>query len=77
MSHRETSNDYRGIVATLDTSTRIITCKDGIQWILQHRRGTEWKSRSYYRQRESLLKLLDPSTPTETREAIAALPRCL
>lgn len=58
-----------------DKPTRIIECRDGIQWIIQNRSGTRdgqplWRSRSYCRTRKGLEGLL----PGKAEEIRAALP---
>lgn len=57
-SHRESDDDYRGVVAVLNDRWRVIACRDGIQWILQsskfRRDERAWEARSYCRTREAL-----------------------
>jgi hypothetical protein len=46
----------------LNENWRVIECRDGIQWILQHRgspkrsRKDDWRGRSYCRTSEALLR---------------------
>lgn len=60
MSTREAADDYTGIVLMLNENWRVIVCRDGIQWILQHRgspktsRKDDWRGRSYCRTSEAL-----------------------
>lgn len=57
-SHRESDDDYRGFVAAINDRWRIVSCRDGIQWIVQTRKwrrdGKGWQSRGYCRTREGL-----------------------
>ena len=81
-SCRERDDDYGDVIVHLAPRSRIIVCKDGIQWILQQRSvappntGT-WSGKSYSTTRKGLIaacsdrKLLsDPSA----RQALDALP---
>ena len=58
----ESDNQYPGIVAILNRRWRVIRCRHGIQWVLQHRHGPEmgltaiWDSRSYCQTREALTR---------------------
>jgi hypothetical protein len=61
------SDSYEGGVAILDENRRVIS--DGVQWILQKRSGIGWKSRSYCRTKEALIRCCGGSTPE-----LAALP---
>lgn len=62
MSQREAADDYTAVVAKLNQNWRVITCRDGIQWILQHRgspkksRKDDWRGRWYCRTSEALLR---------------------
>ena len=59
-SHRERDDNYTRIVVLLTHRWRIITCKHGIQWILQKRSveppntGT-WAGKSYATTRDGLM----------------------
>lgn len=44
MSHREIDDDYDHIIAQLGPKNRVIVCKDNSQWIVQIKRGQEWRS---------------------------------
>jgi hypothetical protein len=70
--HPESSEAYPSI--KLNDRWRVIVCRDGIQWILQHRNRAEtvstndWRGRSYFRTKEALIRscdrfcgLIDPS----------------
>jgi hypothetical protein len=64
------SGDRYPVVAILNERFRVIRCRDGIQWVLQHRNvaaGTggnrpetistgDWRGRSYPRTREALIR---------------------
>lgn len=56
----EEADDYRDVVARLNGGWRVIVCKAGMQWILQHRRSPkkppadDWRGRSYCRTSEAL-----------------------
>ncbi|WP_417435321.1 hypothetical protein [Hoeflea sp.] len=59
-SNREEADNYRRIVAILNEDWRVIECRDGIQWILQHRSGERhgqprWVSKKFNRCKEALL----------------------
>lgn len=51
------------------TATRIIECKNRIQWIVQHHKGGRWRSKSFCRTRQCLQRLLW-SKASEIREAL-------
>jgi hypothetical protein len=55
VSHRERDSAYPA-VARLSDSLRVIDCKDGIQWILQRRRGDRWCGVAYCRRRDALIR---------------------
>jgi hypothetical protein len=55
----EEADDYHAVVAQLNDDWRVIVCRAGIQWILQHRAGerhgrTRWAGRSFCRTSEAL-----------------------
>ncbi len=56
--HRESDQNYRGVLAILNDRWRVIVCRDGIQWILQKAEksshGTSWRGRSYCRTSQAL-----------------------
>ena len=43
----ETHPDYPSVCA--DDRHRVIVCRDGIQYILQKRKGRQWHNKSYFR----------------------------
>ena len=59
-SHRERDDSYAKVIAQLGPRWRVITCKDGLQWILQRRSvappntGT-WSGKSYSTTRSGLI----------------------
>jgi sulfur transfer complex TusBCD TusB component (DsrH family) len=56
----EGSEDYPALVAVLNPGWRVIVCRDGIQWILQHRHmrkgRARWDGNSYCQTRDALLR---------------------
>lgn len=59
--HRESDQNYRGVLAILNDRWRVIVCRDGVQWILQYRKSAEktgtrsgWRGRSYCRISQAL-----------------------
>ena len=59
-TRRETSDFYRGVIAILASRWRVVTCRNGIQWILQKRTAEPvhegiWRGQSYFTSREVLL----------------------
>ena len=52
----EGSDDYSHVVAIIGEKTRVIVCNEGIQWIVQHRKGGQWRGQSFCRTREALLR---------------------
>jgi len=80
-SLKESSEHYPHVVLRWDFSLpdgttateraiRIIECRHGIQWIIQHKRANRWRSVSFCRQRSSLERHL----PAMAEEIIMALP---
>lgn len=51
----EESYHYARVIVRLNAHWRVIACADGIQWILQARRGQRWRNRYFYRTREGLV----------------------
>ena len=73
-SHRESDDPYP-VVVQLDAKTRVIDCKDNIQWILQRRRGVQWHGVAYCRTRDALAR--EAKRLGYVSEALNALPqRC-
>lgn len=78
---RETADNYPCVVARLNDDWRVITCRNGIQWVLQRRgdRGSgpaQWKGVSYCQTREALKRVSREAGPIEPAawEALALLP---
>lgn len=77
--HRESHDAYSGEVFRLG-EWRVIVCKDGIQWILQHRTsdwrlaGGRWRGRHYCRQLSTLLRLWAAATGDDGAVLAALLP---
>jgi hypothetical protein len=79
----ESDDFYPGLVVVLNSGWRVIECRHGAQWILQHRNRAEtvarhaWRGRSYCRTREALIRCCDEHVsqidPT-ARIMLAALP---
>lgn len=59
-SHRESDENYHGIVTHLNDRWRVIVCQAGIQWILQFSKknedGVRWQGRSYRHTRQALIR---------------------
>jgi len=65
MSHREKDNDYDDVVVRWK-NTRVIVCKDDYQWIVQDKRGKEWRSLHYCTTRNGIFRRLSQrGLPTE------------
>ncbi|WIJ26617.1 hypothetical protein [Devosia sp. RR2S18] len=80
--HREEADNYDRIILQVNDALRIIECKDGIQWIGQHRAGQRageprWRSAWYHRTSSTLEAACQRSGAVlsdEQRAVIAALP---
>jgi len=61
-TNAETADDYPHIVVVLNDGWRVIECRAGVQWILQHRNRAKtvardgWRGRSYCRTRDALIR---------------------
>jgi hypothetical protein len=53
----ETSDQYPRVVAVFDAKRRVIECPAGLQWIIQEHKGGRWRSVSFCRTKEALLRL--------------------
>jgi hypothetical protein len=79
MSGSEEADDCRAIVAKLNDGWRVIVCKAGTQWILQHRRSPkkapadDWRGRSYCRTSEALRRCAREHAGTIDAAAAAIL----
>jgi hypothetical protein len=65
---QEASDDYPDIVVVLDPKTRVIAAD--IQWIIQRRRGEQWRGEYFFRTKEGLLLY----APKPTAPELLALP---
>jgi hypothetical protein len=81
-SHREKDDSYRSVIVQFAPRWRVIVCKDGVQWIIQHRtadslhRGV-WRGRSYMTTRDSLIKAcarVEPLSDPSVMAILSALP---
>ncbi|WP_108815666.1 hypothetical protein [Loktanella sp. Alg231-35] len=77
-STSESADDYIGFVTDLDARHRVILCRDGLQWIIQVRRGQDrrrgaWRGKSYLTTRESLIAACDALCGPLSSGACAAL----
>jgi hypothetical protein len=59
-SPRERDDGYRHVVVQLNDRWRVISCKDGLQWILQRRDAAKphravWRGKRYHATREGLI----------------------
>lgn len=78
----EEADDYHAVVVQLSDAWRVIICRSGIQWILQHREGARhgrarWTGRSYCRTSEALNRLSRKHAGDlrpDAAEILAALP---
>lgn len=67
--HYESSDAYRGELIR-EGNWRIAVCRDGIQWLLQHRTragspyGPRWESKHYCQTQKALARLWPGSEPT-------------
>ena len=77
-SHREKNDSYRSVILQFAPRWRVIICKDGAQWIIQHRtadpshRGV-WRGRSYVTTRDSLIKACAREEPLSDPSVMAIL----
>lgn len=58
LDRRETADNYRAVIVSKG-KYRVILCKDGIQWILQRRKGRDdrpWGGFGYYTTRKALMR---------------------
>jgi hypothetical protein len=69
----ETYDEYSRVTARIDEKTRVIECKDGIQWIVQRRMSANWRGVSFCRTKRALLRCVREWVPGEHPE-LEALP---
>lgn len=55
VSRREGDENYP-VLARLDGRTRVIECRDALQWIVQKRAGQRWVGVSFHRNRDVLIE---------------------
>lgn len=79
-SRRESDDGYQPVIARLAPRWRVIECRDGMQWILQHRISAtetptraDWRGRSYLRTRSGLIAACERSLPEIEPSALAIL----
>ena len=81
-SHREKDDSYRSVIVRLAPRWRVIVCKDGAQWIVQHRtadplhRGV-WRGHTYLTTRDSLIRAcarLEPLSDPSVMAILSVLP---
>ena len=53
---------------------RIIDCRDGIQWIVQRRRGRQWRGVSFHRCRNVMIERWCSGADTMALSVLKALP---
>jgi hypothetical protein len=63
------------VIAQLNDRWWVITCKNSIQWILQTRRGSSWRSRFFFRTRAGLLAFAREHASPIDGDALAILLR--
>ena len=81
-TRKETSDFYSGVIAVLTSRWRVVTCRNGIQWILQRRTAEPlhkgiWRGRSYHTTQNSLIEAfakLELLSDDRARTALDALP---
>lgn len=79
-SRRESDDGYQPVVALLAPRWRVIVCRDGIQWILQHRLSAtetptraDWRGQRYLRTRDGLIAACSRSVVAPDIAAFAIL----
>lgn len=55
----EEADSYPAVIVSLNDRWRVIECRDGMQWILQQRKGQRngqavWRGRRFHRNRDAL-----------------------
>jgi hypothetical protein len=76
----ETYDEYFRVVSQLDSKTRVIECRDRIQWIVQRAKAVngqrQWRGMSFCRTKEALLRCVRDWVTGEYQE-LQALPERL
>ncbi len=57
-SQSETADDYGGFLFPLSEDYRLVTCRHGIQWIIQRKKQDGWRNIAFCRTRDGLLARL-------------------
>jgi len=79
-THRERDDNYARVIATPALRSRIIMCRDRMQWIVQKKEASHagpWRAEGYYTCRESLVKAcgkLGLLSDANTEAVLHALP---
>lgn len=74
---RECDDEYSGIIAQITPRTRVVICRDRIQFIVQVRNGATWRARRFFVGRAALLAQIGeivPNVPPETMDSLGLLP---
>lgn len=71
---REESDNYPHVVTLLNDNRRVIRCRDGIQWIVQQRIGSRWRSQSYCRSKAGLMGCVGTEISDMALAVLKALP---
>lgn len=67
---RENSDAFGGVVAGLNLKLRVV--QNGLQWILQAKRGAEWKNFAYCATKEGLLlRIKGHLQPAKARQIVS------
>ena len=70
-SVRETSDNYPTIWLDEEAGLRLIRCKGNIQWVVQLRQSSRWRSRSYSTDTATLFRDYPELDTGAVRNAIA------
>ena len=81
-TRREISDFYSRVITVLAPRWRVVTCRNGIQWILQKRTAEPlhkgiWRGHSYHTTQNSLIEAcakLELLSDDRARAAVGALP---
>lgn len=78
-SARESDNSYRRLALQINGHWRVVVCRDGIQWILQHLSrdlrpdGSGWEGCSYCTTRSALIRSIQSKCGPVDAAVLAAL----
>lgn len=71
LSHREKDDDYRYVRLVLSDRWRIASCKDGLQWMLQYRKGKDqWTGRKYLARANLIAPVVRELVSEEAAQAV-------